>query len=83
MTETTSQAVATATAAITDAISEMISYSYRMRGQQMQLTEPQFRRIIAGYFEQKTLKDWCDTFGVEPTENDEAASNTGKRFRAN
>ena len=32
-------------------------------------TETEFRQIIAGYFENKSLRDWCETLQIQKPEH--------------
>ena len=42
------------------------------------ISELQFRHILAGYFHNKSLIDWAQDLGSQPTESDRAASRRGE-----
>jgi hypothetical protein len=59
-----------ATASLTSVLNEAISTLYtRYNVSSQQITEKQFRRIIAGYFTGKNESQWCADLGIDPPES--------------
>jgi hypothetical protein len=57
-----------ATADVVYDISVAISRAYTTH--HLTIGEPQFRRIIAGYFDNRSFTDWCHDLGIQPREGD-------------
>lgn len=62
-------AIEKATAQIMADLSNTITMNFIRYGVREQIgEEAMFRAILAGYLEQKTLRDWCQDLGIEPQE---------------
>lgn len=63
--------VENAAKAITDALPDLCADAFREFHVETQIkSEQQFRSIIAGYFERKTLREWCTDLQIELPEGD-------------
>jgi hypothetical protein len=62
-------AIEKATADVMHTLNATITGAHRAHG--VQLTEREFRVMLAGHFEQKTIKDWCADFGVPLPKGDQ------------
>jgi len=65
-----------AAADIVSKISALISDAYHKHRVRDQLgKEETFRAIMAGYFENKSMRDWCRDLGIDVPPQDEDAAN--------
>ena len=61
-------AIEKASAAVIASINDAISWHFIHFKVSQQVDEATFRSIIAGYFERKSLEDWCKDLGIDPEE---------------
>jgi len=53
-----------ATEAVVHSINDVITTHHRIHQLHPEFREAEFRRILALYFQSKTLKDWCHDLGI-------------------
>ncbi|MBZ5698996.1 MAG: hypothetical protein LAN18_10680 [Acidobacteriia bacterium] len=63
-------AIEKASAAVIQSINDAITAHFIHYRVAEQVDEKTFRAIVAGYFERKSLKEWCQDLGITPPEND-------------
>jgi hypothetical protein len=55
-----------ATEAVIHDLNSAITHEWKTHG--VELSEREFRSIIAGYFERKTLREWSEDLGISVSE---------------
>jgi len=53
-------------------VNSAITHEWRAHG--LHLPEKEFRRIIAGYFERQSMREWCEVLGIDPPDDQRATS---------
>jgi hypothetical protein len=56
--------------AIVRDLRSLIAMHFSEQNVRSQMSQQTFTAVMAGYFEQKTIHDWCTDFGIDTPEGD-------------